>query len=115
MEMERLDLGLYDCRFCTHNITKKDVVYETNHLLVIDAKTKHIPIHYVIVTKDHILQKDIFSETNINTLLELNTVIKLFFKKGCRIIINMGENGGQVEEHLHIHIFGGCRMRALGL
>lgn len=113
--MEKLNLELYECRFCSHNITKKDVTYETDTVLVIDAKTRYVPVHYIIVPKKHISQTDMFTESNINTFMELNDIIKLFFKNGCRIIINMGESSGQIEDHLHIHIFGGCQMRALGL
>jgi histidine triad (HIT) family protein len=113
MDLENLDFELLECRFCSHITTKKDVIYETKNLLVIDTKTKFIPIHYIIITKTHMSQKDVFLNGEI--LQEINKIIELFFPKGTRIIINIGENGGQVEDHLHIHMFGGCQMRGFGL
>ena len=102
---------IYECRYCSHSINKKDCIYETENFLILNAKTKVYPIHYIIISKEHIKQ-ELFFKINF---IELHDVLKLLIPTGFRIIINIGDNSGQIEDHLHFHVFGGCPLKSLGV
>ena len=111
MELDfRIDIK-GECRYCSQSITKKNCIYETEAFLIIDAKTKAYPIHYVVISKDHVNQ-ELFFKVNF---IEIHDVLKLLIPDGFRIIVNIGENSGQIEDHLHFHIFGGCPLSNLGV
>ena len=38
-----------------------------------------------------------------------------FAENGYRLVINCGEDGGQEVPHLHLHLFGGQKLRIVGL
>jgi len=99
------------CWICSSVASNKNIVYETKNFMIFDIKSSIYNIHYVITTKDHIKQTELLTVD----LTELRDILSLFFKNGYRIIMNVGENAGQKEEHLHFHIFGGCKLRDLGI
>ena len=45
---------------------------------------------------------------NLNKLASIKDSLGL--KDGYRLIINQGKNGGQMVEHLHVHILGGEKL-----
>lgn len=104
-------IEIYECLYCSNVITKKNCIYETENFMIVDAKTKLYPIHYIVITKEHVSQKD-FLSLNFS---EIKKVLELLVPRGYRIITNIGENSGQHEEHLHFHVFGGCQLRDLGV
>ena len=99
------------CKFCSQVQTKKDCVYETDSFIIVDTKSNVYPIHYLIIAKEHVSQ-ECFLKVNY---IELHDVLKLLIPRGYRLIANIGENSGQIEEHLHFHVFGGCPVRDLGI
>ena len=110
MELE-FKINIAECKYCSQSISKKDCIYETDNFLIIDAKTKVYPIHYIVISKEHIKQKHFF-KVDYNEIYE---ILKLLIPRGFRIISNVGRDSGQIEDHLHFHIFGGCPVRNLGV
>ncbi|MDR1619469.1 MAG: histidine triad nucleotide-binding protein [Clostridiales bacterium] len=108
-----------DCIFC--KIIKGEIsgnkAYEDEDVLAvydIDAKA---PVHILILPKKHIKSvMELGSEDAaltaklFKTAKELATSLELD-KKGFRLVVNTGEDGGQSVAHLHMHLLGG---RALG-
>jgi histidine triad (HIT) family protein len=104
------------CVFC-QIIDQKipaDRVAEDSQLIAIRDMNKQAPTHILIMPKNHI--------PNLGSVDDLGLLAALFkkatelaaeldLKKGFRIVVNTGEDGGQTVGHLHIHLLGG---RALG-
>jgi histidine triad (HIT) family protein len=74
----------------------------TVHLLVIPRK--HIVSLAEATTEDGALLSHL-----LWTVAEIAREQKL--TAGYRVVINIGENGGQTVDHLHLHLLGGRRMR----
>ena len=71
------------------------------------------PVHVLIVPKKHIFKLDEANEQDKRLLGELVLAAQKVAKKlnidksGYRLILNQGEHGGQIVEHLHFHLLGG--------
>ena len=105
-----------DCIFC--KIINKEVpatiVYEDDNIIAFNDIRPVTKIHVLVVPKKHI--QDLPSVENDETLNQINSAIKEVAKikgmdkDGYRVIINVGENGGQAVPHLHFHILGGQKL-----
>ena len=102
-----------DCIFCkiaTGEIQSTKVM-ETESVFVIEDINPQSPVHLLVIPKTHyatILECD-----NERILAELLTVAKAAAKKagvderGFRVVINTKSEGGQMVDHLHMHLLGG--------
>jgi len=116
IKMNGNGVNMNECFMCSTVITKKDVVFETEDFIIVDAKTRICPLHYIIMTKKHITQENFL---NVN-MTQIDKILKILFSRnkiwcGYRMIINNGIDAGQVEEHFHIHVFGGMALRNFGI
>ena len=104
-----------NCVFCKI-IAKEipaEIIYEDNELIVMQDKYPSAPFHHLVIPKDHI--------TSIANLKEKDREIisKLFFAarddtknaglKGYKTVFNVGREGGQIINHLHLHLLGGWK------
>ncbi len=109
-----------DCIFC--KITKKEipasVLSEDAGLMVFADAHPSAPVHYLIVPKEHI-QSIAHLEGNHRDILSAliytakSTAEKLGLK-GYKLVFNVGREGGQVIDHLHLHLLGGWNGKAGG-
>lgn len=70
------------------------------------------PVHVLIIPKKHLVDLNVAEKEDENLLgkllLAASQVAKqLKLDKGFRLIINQGQDGGQMVPHLHIHFLGG--------
>ncbi|MGI6485087.1 MAG: histidine triad nucleotide-binding protein [Thermoanaerobacterales bacterium] len=106
---------MLDCIFCkiaSHEIPS-DVVYEDDYVIAFKDINPQAPVHLLIVPKKHLESvMDIREEDSII----LNKIIQVaqhlarqnnIDKKGFRIVVNTGEEGGQTVNHLHFHLLAG--------
>ncbi len=101
------------CIFC--NIIKKeipsDILYEDGAVIVFKDAHPSAPVHYLVVPKEHI-QSIAHLEGNHKEVLSSmiymakNMAEKLHLK-GYKLVFNVGREGGQVIDHLHLHLLGG--------
>ena len=101
------------CIFCS--IAKKEIktefLYEGDDVIAFKDIKPLAPVHYLIVSKEHIhsinhLQgnhKEVVSKL-IFTAKELAERAGL---KGYKLVFNVGREGGQMIDHLHLHLLGG--------
>lgn len=94
-----------------------DIVAENNDWLAIEDIHPQAPIHILIVPKKHFTDLEEVNELDAQLLgrllLAANQVArKLNLNKGFRLIINCGEDSGQLVPHFHIHLLGGKRLGA---
>lgn len=102
-----------DCIFC--KIIKKeisaDVVYENDQLMIFKDINPKAPIHLLTVPKKHIVSvKDMAdSDTDLmgKLILEARNAAQKTGLDGYKLIFNVGRRGGQVVDHMHLHILGG--------
>ncbi len=104
-----------DCVFC--KIINKEipakVVYEDDQVIAFHDANPQAPIHLLIVPKEHIASILDIDEENSEVLKDIFRVAQNIAKennidkKGFRLVVNTGEEGGQTVHHLHFHLLGG--------
>lgn len=104
-----------NCIFC--KIAKKEspatVVYEDDKTVVFENIRPSAPIHLLAIPKKHIPSIDEIEEADAELIGR--TVIaarnaahnKGLDKSGYKLVVNVGQGGGQEIFHLHFHILGG--------
>jgi histidine triad (HIT) family protein len=108
-----------DCIFCkiaAGEIPAKKL-YEDDQAIAIADLNPQAPTHSLIIPKRHIASlADIGSTDQEKTLIgHLHSIANQLARqqhltKGYRIVINVGEDGGQTVGHLHVHLIGGRSM-----
>lgn len=102
-----------DCIFCriTKKEVKSDIIYEDEQLMVFKDIRPSAPVHYLVVSKEHI-QSIAHLEGNHNAVISAmvfaaKKVAEQLDLKGYKLVFNVGREGGQVIDHLHLHLLGG--------
>jgi len=108
------------CIFC--KIVKKElpseVIFENETLVVFKDIHPSAPVHLLIVPK---FKKSALHIDSINDLKEENRALasEMIFvarqvavesgldAKGYKLVFNVGRGGGQIIDHLHLHLLGG--------
>lgn len=99
-----------ECVFC--KITKKElpskIEYEDERFVVFYDIHPKAPLHLLIVPRKHIESVDHLEihdkELMGELLLVAKNVARLKRLKGYKLQINVGREGGQVVDHLHLHL-----------
>lgn len=107
-----------DCVFC--KIIKGEIpsnkVYEDEEILAFKDINPAAPIHILVIPKKHIASLDDMKEGDEILISKIYTVINKIAqdigidKKGFRVIVNCGEDGGQEVAHLHFHLLAGKKL-----
>lgn len=107
---------IMDCIFCKR--AKGDPAFDVTEVVFEDKDVKGFydlhpkaPVHLVFIPKTHI-QSIAHLETDHNDI-----IAKLIYTakdaasrlglKGYKLVFNVGREGGQVIDHLHLHILAG--------
>lgn len=106
-----------DCVFC--RIIKKEipaeVEFEDENLIVFKDVNPKTEIHLLIVPKKHIESIKTLAEIDKNLAAEILLIAKKMGEKsklsGYRLIFNVGREGGQIVDHLHLHFLAGKGLR----
>lgn len=102
-----------DCLFC--KIAKKEapaeIIFEDEKIIVFKDIYPKAPIHFLIIPKKHISSIDSMEVNDKILMGELILVAKKIAKeqnlKGYKLMINVGRDGGQLIDHLHLHLLSG--------
>jgi histidine triad (HIT) family protein len=102
-----------DCIFC--KIVAKEIpaqiLFEDADLIVIQDIKPSAPVHHLVIPKKHIKSVAEFQEDDKELIAEIffraRDDAKLAGLNGYKTIFNVGKDGGQVIDHLHLHIMGG--------
>ncbi|PIP23681.1 MAG: histidine triad nucleotide-binding protein [Candidatus Nealsonbacteria bacterium CG_4_10_14_0_2_um_filter_38_17] len=105
-----------DCLFC--KIIKKElpaeIIYEDNNAVVFKDIYPKAPIHFLIVSKKHIASVNDLKPEDKELMSELFLVAQKVAREnnlnGYKLHINVGREGGQLVEHLHMHLLSGKPM-----
>jgi histidine triad (HIT) family protein len=110
-QLEQLEI--MSCLFCkiTDKEVPADIVYENDKFLAFKDITPAALVHILIIPKKHIPSVDHVKIEDKELMGELIlTAQKIARKKnlkGYKLIINVGREGGQVIDHIHLHLLGG--------
>ena len=107
-----------DCLFCkiVEGSIPSDRVFENDTFIAFRDINPQATVHILVVPKRHIEKlSDCHAseaETLSGLLLAANEVAeKLGIRdSGYRVVVNSGEEGGQVVFHLHLHLLGGQKL-----
>lgn len=110
-----------DCLFCkiTKKELKSDIVYEDDLVVVFKDINPRAPIHLLVVPKEHIGSINELEPKHQEIISQMILVAKKvaqqlsFADKGYKLIFNVGRDGGQVVDHIHLHILSGGYARSL--
>ena len=106
------------CIFC-EIIAKRqpaDVVHEDEGILVFKDINPTAPIHVLLVPKEHIA-----TVNNVDEARHTEPMGRLFVvakklaaqwgivEQGYRLTVNVGRGGGQIVDHVHMHLVSGRR------
>ena len=106
------------CIFCriVAGEVPSDIVYQDADFLAFRDISPQAPTHVLIIPKTHIAslakltggQQELAGRLIIlaKNLAEKEGIAK----RGYRLVINCGPEGGQVVPHLHLHLIGGRRL-----
>lgn len=102
-----------DCIFC--KIIKKEIpadfLFEDSDLIVINDIRPSAPVHILILPKTHIKSIIQLEDKDKEIVSKLIYTAREMAKKrnlsGYKLVFNVGESGGQVIPHLHLHLLGG--------
>ncbi|MDD5750654.1 MAG: histidine triad nucleotide-binding protein [Candidatus Pacebacteria bacterium] len=100
-----------DCIFCkiAQNSLPSEIVFENENFLAFKDIFPRAPIHYLIIPKNHI--ESIASDNSEEIAGELIRAAKKIAEdkkiSGYKLVFNVGEAGGQIVPHLHLHFLAG--------
>ena len=102
-----------NCLFCkiAKGEVSSEIVYEDDKFIAFKDISPKAPIHLLIVPKKHIESVNHLELKDKELMGELFVVVKKIAKeknlKGYKLLINVGRDGGQVIDHLHLHLLSG--------
>ena len=102
-----------DCIFC--KIIKGEIpsakVFESDKIVAFNDINPKARIHILIVPKKHIESVKSLEETDKELAGELILTAQKIAKEknleGYKLVINVGRDGGQLVDHLHLHLLSG--------
>lgn len=106
-----------DCIFCriVHGEIPSKTVYEDEQITAFFDVAPQMPVHILVIPKEHIASADGINEKNSGVIAHIfKTIPKIAreagLENGYRVITNCGPDACQSVGHLHFHILGGAKM-----
>ena len=107
-----------DCIFCQIVAGKvpSEILHQDEEVIAFRDIHPQAPIHLVIIPKRHIPSLTHLSVEDLPLMGRMVNIANQLAKRegiadgGYRLVINCGEQGGQLVPHLHMHLIGGRRL-----
>ena len=107
-----------DCLFC--RIVAGELpsaeVYSDNSVVAIRDISPQAPTHILLLSRKHVASVRDIGEADRDLVGKIVAVATELARRdaiadeGYRLVVNVGRNGGQTVDHLHVHILGGRPM-----
>jgi len=94
----------------------KEFIYKDKDFMVFYDINPQTPVHFLVVPIKHffdihdMLEKDSYLFSKAMAVADKVAHEVGIAKKGYRLILNEGEDGGKLVPHLHIHLLGGKKL-----
>jgi len=102
-----------DCLFCkiVNKEEKADIVYEDDKFIAFKDINPKAAVHLLVIPKKHISSVKELQPEDRELMGELIFTAKKVAEQekleGYKLAINVGRGGGQLVDHLHMHLLGG--------
>lgn len=102
-----------DCLFCkiAKNEIPSEIVFEDNDIKVFKDIHPKAPVHLLVIPKIHIQSIAHLEDDHNDIIAKLLYTAKRVAEErglgGYKLLFNVGREGGQVIDHLHLHLMGG--------
>ena len=103
-----------DCIFCKiiNKELPSDIVYEDDEFIVFKDIKPFAPVHLLLVPKIHIGSVNDLEKKHRELIIGLVLLAKKIARDhdifdGYKLSFNVGRKGGQLIDHLHLHLMGG--------
>ncbi len=107
-----------DCIFCkiAAGEIPADILHTDEEVIAFRDINPQAPVHVVIVPGEHIVtlaglpeEKSVLVGHMVDVANKL-AVSEGISESGYRVVINCGQQGGQLIQHLHMHLLGGRQL-----
>ena len=102
-----------DCLFCkiAAGEIPSDIVFENKGIMAFKDIHPKAPVHILVIPKMHIQSIAHLESNHSDMIAQLiygaKDIAARAGLKGYKLVFNVGREGGQVIDHLHLHILGG--------
>jgi len=112
-----------DCIFCkiVAGEIPSDTLYKDEEIIAFRDINPMAPTHLLVIPRKHIASLADMAEVESSLVADMVKVANQLAKSegitesGYRVVINCGQQGGQLVPHLHMHLLGGRQLSgALG-
>lgn len=101
------------CKICQHQL-KSDIVYEDEEVIVFKDINPKAETHLLVVPKKHIISLASVDENDWEVVLNVIKTSERLAKElglgGHKVIFNVGKEGGQLIDHIHLHLLSGSKI-----
>ena len=88
-----------------------EILIESDDILIFKDIYPSAPVHYLVVSKKHIPSIKNINHKDEQLMGHLIHIAKEGAEKlglpGYKLVFNVGPEGGQIVDHIHLHILGG--------
>ncbi|OHA01411.1 MAG: histidine triad nucleotide-binding protein [Candidatus Sungbacteria bacterium RIFCSPLOWO2_02_FULL_48_13b] len=102
-----------DCLFCkiAQGVVPSDTVFEDEAIKAFRDIRPSAPIHILVIPKEHIESVANLEENHADLVARLvyaaKNIASTMGLVGYKLVFNVGRDGGQVIDHLHLHLLAG--------
>lgn len=107
-----------ECVFCqivAGNLSS-DILYQDEEVIAFRDINPQAPTHVLIIPKKHIASLAELDEGGASLMGHMVSIANQMARKegvvesGYRLVVNCGQEGGQLVPHLHLHLLGGRQL-----
>lgn len=102
-----------NCIFCkiAAKVIPADIIWEDKDAIVFKDIHPKAPVHFLVVPKEHIQSIAHLEENHSDIISKMvyraKEAAEKLGLKGYKLVFNVGREGGQMIDHLHLHLLGG--------
>lgn len=104
---------MMSCIFCkiANKEASAEILSESKDVVIFKDIRPSAPVHYLVVSKKHIASiKEVVHEDEalMGHLIHMaKEAAEKLGLSGYKLVFNVGRDGGQIVDHIHLHILGG--------